>query len=59
MTSHASLKGKKIWLILWYSNEDTAIQSKICQDKVEANKFYDDLTKRDLVHAGIREETIS
>lgn len=49
------VKGRTLYLVLWYSNEDTSIQARLFEDRTEAGKFYDAVVKRDVVHAGLRD----
>ncbi len=58
MTYLPRIKGRKLHLVIWYSNEDTSIQTRLFEEKDKAAEFYDAIVKRDVVHAGLREEEV-
>ena len=53
-----SIRGRTVWIITWYTDTDTTVLTEMFQYKDDACKFYDDLTKRGVVFAGIKEQAI-
>ncbi len=53
------VKGRVLFLVLWYTEDDTAIQARVFEDKDEASKLYDYLVKRGILHVGLRDVEVA